>query len=58
MEGSSYTLQGLLKSQGPCDANITMIVQWKRYTYPTVKAQIHFCNGNSINFKKSQIKHW
>lgn len=37
--------------------NIRMITQWKQYTYPTVKAQIHFCNGNGIHFKnhKSNI---
>lgn len=37
--------------------NITIIIQWKQYTYPTVKAQVHFCNGNGTNFEshKSNI---
>lgn len=37
--------------------NMTIIIQWKQYTYPTVEAQVHFGNGNGINFKshKSNI---
>lgn len=46
-----YTLQGWVKPQDLAMQNITIILQWKQYTYPTGKALDHFCNGNSINFK-------